>query len=489
MNQNILSIDISAEPAQAAIVSIAGKRVEILETYTLELKDELLSLQNGDQELVEDQDKRPSLPTLQDFLDRLETPWRNGVLVISPEQSTALNLELPFNDPKQVKKILPLEVQDLVPFDIDEFHLSSRCLNTLNGSGYDVHVDMLPRDFFKQTLEAFQNSGFDPRVVSFPSHALSSVYAIAPDYFQKNSAIIWASENVFAICSMIDGKLCTARTLQSNQFADITDESALRKALLLDFKLTIGHIERRYEHTIDKIYVFSNVFQKEEMQQALAREVEMLHSKELIVLRDDSNQLAPLAAVQAAVHNENLLANFRAGDFKFRPQFREVISGIKALAPYLIALSLVFLVSVGAQYFLNESKINELQTSMAELVQKSLPGVRVAKGQELPAINDEIEKLESQLLALGSLSALSPLEALLEISKDLPKDIGLSIEDLNIRENKLILKGSVPDYSTLDKIEQALKKRSNSYCSVKIQEETRNSRGTSVGFSVTLQLC
>ncbi|RMD86847.1 MAG: hypothetical protein D6808_02525 [Candidatus Dadabacteria bacterium] len=108
---------------------------------------------------------------------------------------------------------MSLEIQDVVPFSVDEFLTDYRVVSS-NGSGTaKVFVSMLPAQYIKRILKALQASGVDPICVSNPPSVLAAAYNLAPNYFKPNSAIVWADNGVYSILVTFGGESKYAKTI------------------------------------------------------------------------------------------------------------------------------------------------------------------------------------------------------------------------------------------------------------------------------------
>jgi len=153
--QWILGIDFSAQPCELTLSKVEGNLVEIADHRTVDLplladhtllaKTDLshfisqpekpnrddLERESGLAEDVESQQLSDDNPTrtlvnatvakLLDTVSSIENQWTAVSVIIPPHDHLALNLNLPFGDAKNLNRIVDLEVQDVVPFELDDF--------------------------------------------------------------------------------------------------------------------------------------------------------------------------------------------------------------------------------------------------------------------------------------------------------------------------------------------------------------------------------
>lgn len=490
---NILSLDLSSPVLKAAVVAVNGNNLQILEKHQSEVKYPLF--QKAISNLAEgsaDQGAQPPQQLLSAELTKLmrevKTPWRSAVVSIPYEQGLSINLSLPFKDPRQIQKVLPLEVQDMIPFEVADFHLATTLDVAANEDevGCDIRVDLAKKETLRSLLASLDDVGVDPRVISFPSGALATLLDLAPNYFAPNCAILNSCDSGTTVLVVVGG------APRASRYLPVPRTEAECADTLKEVRLFLGHAERRYDVSLEKVYLIGGIFNPFQVKEILGHEFEFLNIHEFIKSQkgQEDADICPLLAFQASLPHFLTQANFRTGEFQFRPKMKELVSGLKTLIPYGVFFVACLFTAIAGTYLANDAKINNLQEAITERIQKTIPSLTAPAGQELSAITAKISEIENQLKELGSLATLPPLEAFLVLSEDLPNNLGITINDLSIKETKIIIKGTVPDYGTLDRIENSLKEKGSRYCEVSAVESSSSSgRESAVGFQMTLTLC
>lgn len=503
--QKILSIDVTVDPACAVITEVDGRNVKVVETHRLSL-DGLFSAERlralaAEQTFTASQTPAGGSPVdaaappeaavpapskFGELLAQVTTPWTAAVMIVPPYEYLSLNAELPFDDAKSINKILDLEVQDVVPFDIGEFHLQHRRVAAGSGAGHDIHVSLIPRSYMRAIMRICRESGFEPYVICPPASALGAIYYLASSYLQPNSALVACTEHHVSVCAAIDGQIRTDRMARRALLAP--DEA--KSALLADLKLTLSAIEQRYHVTLESIYLMGNPLTATELQQTLGRNVEPLNAAELVRDGTEDSGLAAIASVFAQDFDAPpALTNFRAREFAYRPQLRELKLGLRSLAPFAGTLLLVALFSLGGVYLMRERYIRRLQGAMQVELERAVPELK-GKGGDVTQIVDLTRSLDAELKGLGSASATPPLEALLWISYDISKVTkkipALQVSSLSISSDTMKIVVDAPDYSALEKIDKMLKKRHKVFCNVQQSNRAHASMGRGSEFTLTL---
>jgi hypothetical protein len=494
---NILSLDFSSPVVKATVVAVNGNNLTVLERHQVEVKDPIFATSESSKEnepKTEDQGSIPTPPPLRELptevanlISEIKTPWRSSVVSIPYSQGLSLNLSLPFKDPKQIQRVLPLEVQDLIPFEVADFHMATTLASAANEDdlGCEVRVDLTNKSGLKWLLGRLENFGVDPRVVSFPSASIATLLKLAPTFFAPNCAILCSSGSGVTVVAVANGTPRASRNLPA-PLNDTETAETLKEA-----RLFLGHIERKYDITLERIYLMGNIFNPYQVKEIIGREFEFLNVGEFLKGEQESpeSDVGPLLAYQAALPHSLTQANFRTGEFQFRPKLKELIAGLKTLIPFAAFFIACFLTAIASTYLSNQNKITNLEESLRARIAKSIPGFSAPRGQEISAITGKIAEVENHLKEVGSLSALSPLEAFLAVSEDLPDNLGINVTEIAIKETRVVIKGTAPDYGTLDKMERALKEKKDKYCDIDPGDSSSSNRGGNVGFQFSLTLC
>jgi len=208
--QSVLSIDATNEPAIVAVTRLDGTTIEVLETHRISLAKGLTPTPAGDAARG-DGTNAPEQPKL-DFTTMVRSPWTSAVVIIAGDQYHSLNLDLPFNDSRRLNKIIDLEVQDLVPFDVDEFVLQHRTVSTNQNGTFDVHVSIMPRARLATILAACREGGIEPAVLSTATSVVGVLPKLYPS-FPRDAVVVMYRSPVYYVTFMLDGEVRSDRII------------------------------------------------------------------------------------------------------------------------------------------------------------------------------------------------------------------------------------------------------------------------------------
>lgn len=496
--QRILSIDGSSDPIVACIFEADGEQLTLVERRVL--RDEDLSLNEQLEEAplpeplavtldstpITDElaDPEPPAPpteneSFEQFLARVRPALSASVLVLDSDRYASLNLSLPIQQAKGIERIIELEVQDLVPFDTQEFLLEHRVTGALPDGSFDVHVGMLPKVLLRNVLSKLAVYDVQPLVVTTPQAALGAIYEQFTDRFSEDAALAVASRGRARLLFAIGGELRSDRTMPI--------ESA---PLAPTLNLALAAASRRYSVETLPLHLLAPSAECEDLAAQLGRAVHPLLASEFFPGCPE-DLLVPAAAATFVrdIAPQQPFSNFRVGAFAVRPPWRELFRGLQRVAPYgfgavaLIVLALLF------NYTITEQRIAEAQEELHRALAPSIPAFSNYVGElggEDELLDSVNEVLSQQLRDLASPFGLSPLEALLEISRDIPRRDEVVIRRIEIRGTRLTIEGSAPDYAAVEEIERALQRRKKIY--KRVRKSTSNSAGRSRGFAFDIIL-
>ncbi|NLF26235.1 MAG: hypothetical protein GX589_11345 [Deltaproteobacteria bacterium] len=492
--QNILSVDIASEPACAVVLGVEDKTVRLLSKYYASLNDPVSQpdLSNpGHMPL--DQDDQPSPeagPSLRPLLDQVKTPWHSAALLIPPHDCLSMNLTLPFGDKRSLEKVIDLEVQDFVPFEVEDFLVQYHPLHTLPDGRHDIHVNLLPRAYLQSILKLCKHSQFDPMIISTAAGVIGGAYYLAPDFFEANSALLFVQGKWCHLCIRMDGKVIANRVIS---FSALNDRHA-RHALITEIKLALYANEERCGATLSGIYLCGAGLPLEELQQNLGRELTPIKAEQFVRGAEDNLAAAALAGVFLRdLEPPPLLTNFRAREFAYYPQIKELFRGVKMLGPYLAGLALLAALYLTASYLFKEHRLIRMENALATEIRAQLPELQSGE-VSLSTVNEKNKRLDDELRDLGSPSQFTPLDAFAAISEDLSraaKEIPeLSVTSLHISSNRITTELDTPDYKDGERIEKMLKskRKNNIYCKVEAEDLGRSGL-TNKRFRFKIRLC
>lgn len=459
MSQSVLSIDATQVPARAIIAAVDRSSVKILSTENIELdlteieEDEGIEQQIEDEDVVQPVKKERRYLSLSSFIEKVDARITHAILILNPKDYLSLNLSLPFRDYKTLSRVVDLEVQDQVPFDVSEFLIQPRIVGETGGLESDVHVSATPREFLRQVISVCRREGFEPTIISTASSALAGLFLLEPERILSNSAIVLAKPDFTCLAISVGGQVKTDRLLEEQD----------PKAIFTEIRRTLLSAERRYGQKIERLYLIGERLSPSVLAKETGREVTPVEEMK------DGCGLAAMGAVFAQDEvASTILTNFRIREFSYNPYTKEVLRGVKALLPWFLGAFLLCILSMMGVYYSRQQELVKLRAALTEQVKRAAPELPVTEGQEVRAVQEENRRIDRQLKELGSSSKIGALEIIAELSKDIASAGELSVRRITVTGGGVNVQGTAPDYAAVEKLERIMKtKKPALYCKIR----------------------
>lgn len=462
---NVLSIDTSVSPAQAIVVGVEENSIRVLEHHTIDLPETEWREQ------------------LKSVLNSIRTQWQNLVLFFSPKDVLSLNLSLPFKDTKSIEKIIDMEVQDVVPFELSDFILHHRHIRPLPEKGEDIHAALVANDRIAQMLSDTRACEVEPYIISTPGSALQGIYHLTGTSIADNSFIVLERTDKVVFAAFIDKKIVYERTIESSFYTGDNVEEHLRSQILL----SCAFIEKRYEVSIDDLYLIKEV-EKSNLEELDGRKVSTILLHDFVPLVP---QQVSAVALFGAIFGQDypaptILSNFRTREFAYSPRLNELAKALKALSPYIGMLVVTFLIGVGILYGARAYALSKGRQALLAEIHSKIPEFSAEPGAEAMTLQGKASELENSQSTLTT----SPLEILTILSEDLPTIPQIDLQKISIRNGKIRLEGSTPNYSTQEKLETLLNRKTKIFCGkIDNLSTSTGSRDNVREFQLEIKLC
>jgi hypothetical protein len=498
--QSILGIDFSAEPCELCLVAAEGGRLQVTARSTVELSVfsdirrlctvELAPILSSfkqpskgggslDETATTDESRtlsdntRDALDKLSAALKALNGEWTSSVVILPAHDHVSLNLNLPFNDTKMLERVIDMEVQDVVPFELNEFSVQPTALGhyargdtSLSAEAdppYDIHVGLLPRTFVANVLALCKAVGVEPNVMTVPSSAVASVFHLGPTYFTSNSAVILQRADQYAIAVLVNGQVRVEKTLRASELLPASphaEPSAERRPVYTALKLLLAASERRYGTKVEKLFFLGTDTSDPLLQQVLGRPVEPLSTGDFLTNADGSVSIAALSTVFARDNGAPAaLSNFRSREFSFTPKLAEFIRALAGARRQLINAVLSVVVLTAGVFLAREYNLARSREKLVEQIRTVIPDFDPGEADVRAALIRAEAKLSDELGVLGPIAKVTPLDALLEIMRLLPTDNGVTITSIKVTSKRNAqITGITPQLSTIETVKEALSK-------------------------------
>jgi len=339
-------------------------------------------------------------------------------------------LRFPFGDRKRLEKALPFEIEDIVPFSLDDMELDHVTLGApaaADKQEFRVLGMMLPKSALRQQLDALAAAGLDP-------------HAIVPSYIGLYSLVKTIPVDGAAL--FIDGSDACLKNgneiVACRSFSDSRATTGLRH--------TLKAMEIDSGAVIEKVYLLS---EDEKVRTELidaGLSVNMLSSEYHGRKASDGVSLGLALTEQV---------NFRKGEFAYkladagsRKQKRTLI--IAGAIAAVIALA-----NLGIKYYLVQSAHTKLEREMKDVYRQTFPDAK-STADPLRQMRTKVDEAQKKFGVLGNGS--SALDVMKSVTEGIPKEVRVSFQEFILEGGLLKLSGEASSFESIDKMKAELLK-------------------------------
>ena len=508
MNRGVLALDLTQKPAllQVAVTTStpgADLTLEVAEQKQVTLNgilepssgysDPQASGLSEYRELLRDQHSE-DLEILRNAVESLETPWYDSLVLLGSGETLSLNLNLPFKDPKQIERIVSLEVQDEVPFDIEDFQVATYLPNSSASSETEVHISLAPKELITKVLALCQEVDLDPQIICANDTALASFLNLAPKYFAREAALIGFDGQGYSVVFASNGSARCSTYVQTHSGVSASSTGSFNsdqsEDILRVLKLAYSSLQNSSGIHPTKAYVLPNPIDINSIQKALGCVVEALEVKEFVKNPFGLDSLATVATTSNSLKLNKIFANFRCGELSYSPQLSGLLKVGREIRPYFLTFFVMLMLSYFGLNTIRNARIDALQAQSTEMIKQYFPESELSGSATKGQIDLSINNLRQRLEELASFTAVSPLKVLHSLSQDLNMpESKAKVYQLQIKDNRINIKGSAPRYSDIDQLKATLEKIPSRYCSVEFSDNRSNVPKGNRGFELKIEHC
>lgn len=419
--------------------------------------------------------------------DLIPESIQSSALLISNNNVLYEQVELPFKDSRKIERVAPLQIQDNLPFDIDDYLVDNHLVGKSSENSYKILSSLIPKKEVALNLAELSQFDIDPEVVSSRAGALSSTIKLFPE-ISGTYAVISLSPQVCSLIIVVQDEVKELRDVP------VYSNGAGQDSLARDIKSSLARTEGNHEAIIETVYLAEGEDLLRELLAGLPVKLCSLDTNRLIenqsgVDRDFSWALGLFAQNLTSKDREiEHIVNFRVGPFAYKPMWKNFVSAAKEEMPYFIAAFVVCTLYVISLIVSGERHLSQVESAIEQrLVKTNLEGL--AYGLEASTVESKILELEEQLLDVGSLSSLSPLEGLKVLSTTFDKSIDVHIDAINIRPASISFRGTVPDLTSVGRLSTALEKYPDKFCKVVVDPKGKDQVQNRFRYSADIELC
>jgi len=339
-------------------------------------------------------------------------------------------LTLPFADRKRIEKALPYEVEDLVPFDLEDVVLDHLVLGSAaekKETATPVLCMLLPKTVLRQHLDLLAGAGIDPQVI-VPSFAgLSAVANMMPP--DTGTLLLCGAD----VCFRQNGVLNVLRSFSVSQ-----STGGLRHVL--------QSIEIEHQNKVEKAALLID----DGSARAILSEAGV--AVDLVIPEINGKKALDPVSLGIALLDD---INFRKGEFAYHLADEGTRRKRRMLIIAAVVAALLFTVNIAVKFSIVRSGYGKLDTEIKEIYRQTFPDGKPA-ADPVRQMRDKLNEAKKLFGALGTGSSV--LDVMKTVTDGIPKEVRVNFTEFVLESDRLKLQGEAASFESVDKIKAELQK-------------------------------
>ena len=409
-------------------------------------------------------EERARRRAIQEIVARIEPPPDIVVAGLDGKEASLRILEIPAGVAKKdgkIAEVLPFQLDDLVPFDIDDTVVDHQVIGT-DGAVVRVLATAVPKETVATRLRELAAVGVDPLMLPVGAAALDGLAAMVPALAEGGPyLIIEVEESNTELCVMEAGVCTYARSLAMGQ--DELAEPTRRLQVLGAFKRSLGAYRASGGRPLERaflageggrhLHALETFFSEQILDGLVVESLPMPMAEGTDELSRPRFARAAGLAGHAVVKGKRI--DLRKGEFAksrslglFRQHGR-----LLAVCAAVVFVSFVF--ATWARWSVLEAEQEELQTRLATVTGELFD-------EETRSATQARDLLEGGSKVVDPLPTMTAFDVLDAITRSIPAEIQHDTRRLDIevddvaREGRFELQGTVESIAERDTIKARL---------------------------------
>ena len=409
------------------------------------------------------------------ILDTVDHAQHSIVAGLSARSVSTWLIDMPFADPKRIAQTLAFEIENYVPWDLDEVVLDYKIVDS-SRDGAQVLAAMVSEERLDSQLRALSEVGIDPRHLTVDAAALA---LLAPES-DDCAAILNIEDDGTQLCVIAEGTCRWVRSLdRGGKFLDgkvgiggKSWEGAGASPLErwgVEIRTSLLAAEDAGAPAIEKVYLCGDSTRLdalcESLSAALGVSVETLQlpppsrNAEHAPRPEPEHSLCYALALAGLAEGRKKSVEFRKGRFAYQADSQ--LQTKLALAA-LAAVLLLVVGGVGLHFAKNAALKGELKDTNAQLVasvQEAFPTVPasalLSAESVMSVMHEQVAGVDERIENLTG-PKLTPLVALRELSLIMPASIKVDVNEYLVNNEMIRIQAKTDSFGSVDTIEAAI---------------------------------
>ncbi len=357
--------------------------------------------------------------------------WKGAKIVVSipGERSSQRLLHFPFSDRKRLEKALPFELEDSVPYPLDDVVIDHLIVGETAKDGKakgetPVLGIMLPKSALKRQLDVLAAGGLDPQAIVPSFIGLAAIARMVPT---EGTALL-----------IVGNELCLKNGELIIAFRSFSAQATGGAAHTLKALETVHGVK------VEKVLVLGGEHPAGwgDLGIALAHVVPEYNGK----------KVEEPVSLGLALSGE---INFRKDEYAYRLADLGTHKRKRTLIIAGVLAALLALANLGVKFTMVQSGYGKLDREIKGIYQQLFPQ-EAMPGDPVRFLRDKLVNARKQFGVLGSGS--SALDAMRAVTEGIPKEVRVTFSEFNLEGDRLKLQGDASSFESVDKIKAELQK-------------------------------
>ncbi len=428
---------------------------------------------------------------LRAFVAKHELRWDEVLSSLPGDVATQRILTLPFHDRKRLDQTVPFELENHLPFELDEAIVDYQVLGGSDGEAL-VLAAAVPKATVRAHLEALAAAGIDPRLVDLAPLAALNVLCRAGAALPRTSTLVTVDGGSASVAVFRDGRLRGLRTVTHGAGTNGDGEVLVR-----DVRWSVAALGGDEALDGDALWIGGTATTSGAavaVGRALGATPQSIETLRVDAVpptlrREQAAFAAPLGlALRDGAPGETYGVDFRRGEFAYHRE-REAVWRHVARTAILAAAAIALMVASFAVENAHLARRRDaVRAQIRSVFTSALPNTRTIVN-ERAQLATEIAALEKQRQAYGGLSpsAARAIDVLRALTTGAPSDTTFDIDELALDGETVRVRGSTPSYEGVESIKRSLAARPE-FRDVQAKDVRASVDGQRVDFRLVLAL-
>jgi general secretion pathway protein L len=463
---------------------------------------------------------------VRDLLEIHSLDKENVVTALRGDRASIRTTSFPFTERRRLAQAVPLEIEDQLPFDVEEIVFDWHLASTQRGRA-EVISAVAQRHEVSSLIESLREAGCDPRIVECEGLVLANLTGAFE--LPGSRVLVDIGHRKTALCVLVAGRPVAARSI-AVAGAALTQALAEDRGLgledaervkcdegVLDPTLggplpkvagvldqiaqeivrLVASLDATLHGTVSEVTLMGGSAQLDRIDEILAERTG-LPTARIGLPREDTGMslvaggspvvFAPTIALALRGTSRAVTElNLRQDEFAHRVDFGRYLRDFRSTGVLALVLAALIVASFAIQTVLETRRASQVEARIEALYagalpDRSLPANPVAAMRE--AVRDATERADFLGVYRGNLSAL---DLLTEISKQIPQDLLIVFEEVSIDRQTIRIRASSESFEAAERVGAALQQFAP-FGEARIGAIETDKRTGSKRFNVTISL-